>query len=1055
MGWRILPILAAVSLFAQTPKARHVDFDREIRPILSDNCFACHGPDERQRMAGLRFDIKEGAFLDRGKYKIIEPGNAAQSRLFQRIAATAKALRMPPPGSGHSLTDHQIQLIRDWIDQGAAWETHWAYVKPKRPAIPPVKGPKWVRNPIDNFVLARLESENLKPSPEADKTTLLRRLSFDLTGLPPSIEEIDAFLKDKSPAAYEKQVDRLLQSPHYGERMAMPWLDLARYADTHGYHIDSHRVMWPWRDWVISAFNRNMPYDEFTVEQIAGDMLPGATDAQRIATGFNRNHMINFEGGAIPEEYQLEYVVDRIEATATTWLGMTMGCARCHDHKYDPIKQKDFYSFAAFFNTIPEEGLDGRDGNAKPMLRLPSPGQAAEEKDLKDKIQGLQSRLPDAGLALLQAAWETNRRESLIAPSRDGLLVHYEFDGSLADTSGHYRHARAVKGEATFPAGPVNRSVSFDGLTRVDFGDAPSLDKSRAFSLALWMKANSGREMDVLARVEDSATRRGYELRLGKSEALPHLREASHLYFRLTHKWPGDAIEIQSRDLFITGKWYAVAVTYDGSGKGSGLRLYIDGQAAEFDLPRDSLAGSIGTAKALEVGDGAISDPYKGQLDDLRIYGRVLEIAEVRQLALQEPARATLFLPVLKRSREQKARLQDYFLRFDAPQGIRTDYAELGRLNARFDDLEKSILNTMVMKEMDSPRSTNILGRGDYRNRGERVSPNVPAILPPLPKDAPRNRLGLAQWLVSPENPLTARVAVNHFWQMYFGLGLVKTAEDFGVQGDAPSHPELLDWLATEFVRTGWDVRAMQKLIVTSATYRQSSRVSPELHERDPENRLLARGPRFRLPAEMVRDNALAISGLLNGKIGGASVFPPQPGGLWEEIAYGGVFSAQKFVPSHGSDLYRRGMYTFWKRTSSPPALTTFDAPNREKCVARRAVTNTPLQALALENDPAYFEAARVLAERTIREAGRNPDQRIVYAFRAATARKPTAKEIAILRDVARDALTSYRGNPGRAREIISVGESRPDRREDPGELATWTNVASVILNLDETITKE
>ena len=1055
MGWRIVPFFAAVSLFAQASKTRHVDFDREIRPILSDTCFACHGPDERQRMAGLRFDVKEGAFLDRGKYKIIVPGNAAQSRLYQRISADKKAYRMPPPDSGHALTDHQIELIRDWIDQGAAWETHWAYVAPRRPEIPVVKASKWVRNPIDDFVLARLENEGLKPAPEADKTTLLRRLSFDLTGLPPTPAEIDTFLKDRSPDAYEKQVDRLLQSPHYGERMAMQWLDLARYADTHGYHIDSHRVMWPWRDWVIDAFNRNMPYDRFTIEQIAGDLLPNATNAQRIATGFNRNHMINFEGGAIPEEYQLEYVVDRVEATSTTWLGMTMGCARCHDHKYDPIKQKDFYSFAAFFNTVSEQGLDGRDGNAKPMLRLPTPEQTSEESGLQEQIGNLRRDLPEAGLGVMQVAWEKNRRVSIQPPPRDGLLVHYEFDGSLADTSGHYQHGNVLKGEPAFPAGVVNRSVSFDGLTRVDFGNAAILEKSDAFSLALWVKANSGREMDVLAKLEDAASRRGYELGLDKSVALPHLREASHLYFRLTNKWPVDAIEILSKEQLITGTWYAIGITYDGSGKASGLKLYLDGKPADFDVRRDHLTGSIQTSKPLQVGDATLSDPYKGQLDDLRVYKRVLQPAELAEFAIEEPARATLLLPVAKRSRQQTERFQDYFLRFEAPEKIRGEYAELKRLNARLDDLEKSILTTMVMQEMDRPRSTFILGRGDYRNQKEKVTANVPAILPPLPKDAPRNRLSLAKWLVSPENPLTARVAVNHFWQMYFGLGLVKTAEDFGVQGDPPSHPALLDWLATEFVRTGWDVRAMQRLMVTSATYRQSSRVTPELHERDPENRLLAHGPRFRLPAEMIRDNALAVSGLLNAKIGGASVMPYQPRGLWEETTYGGVYSAQTYVPSHGQDLYRRSMYTFWKRTSSPPALVTFDAPNREKCVARRAVTNTPLQALVLENDPTYVEAARALAERTIREAGADTDKRIAYAFRVATARKPTAKEIAILREVEREETASYGQSRDKALKIVSVGESPVDSRAKVSELAAWTNVASVILNLDETITKE
>jgi mono/diheme cytochrome c family protein len=1049
-------LLAQPLAAAAESAAKPVDFDRDIRPILSDNCYACHGPDEKQRQVNLRLDTKEGAFADRGGYRVIVPGDAAKSKLFQKITAENKALRMPPPGSERSLTAAQIDRIRRWIEQGARWETHWSYRPPQRPAIPKVKNAAWPRNPIDFFILARLESEGLRPSPEADKATLLRRLTFDLTGLPPTPAEVDRFLADKSPDAYEKCVDRLLRSPRYGERMAMQWLDLARYADTHGYHIDSHRDMWHWRDWVIQAFNRNMPFDQFTVEQIAGDLLPNATVAQRVATGFNRNHMINFEGGAIPEEYQVEYVVDRVEATANTWMAMTLGCARCHDHKYDPIRQKDFYRFYAFFNTISEKGLDGRKGNAEPVLPLPSPEQQRRLEELTRDIAAKEKAMPaEKELALLQKEWETTAPARLPPPSRDGLLAHYELDGSFADTSGRYQHGRTLSGDAAYVAGPVIKAADIDGQTHVSFGNVGDFDWQDAFSLALWLKPAGRLEMSAVQKIENATERRGYEICFDESQPIPGLKRGEHLVVRLIHRWPDDLIEVRTKERLALGTWYEAAVTYDGSGKAAGLKVYLDGKPAAIEIVHDRLSGTLRTASPLEIGNRKLGNPYKGQIDDFRIYSRMLTSAEIEQLAVREPVRATLSLVEGKRSKDQREKIREYFLTYEAAGPIREVHSELRRLQAEKERLEEAIPTTMVMQEMEKPRETFVLGRGDYRNRGEKVTPGVPSALPPLPKDAPANRLGLARWLVDPSHPLTARVAVNRYWQMYFGTGIVKTAEDFGSQGEPPSHPELLDWLATEFIRTGWDVKAMQRLIVTSAAYRQSSRATPELRERDPENRLLARGPRFRLAAEMVRDNALAVSGLLHEQIGGPGVFPYQPKGLWEEIAYGDVYSAQTYTPSHGSDLYRRSMYTFWKRTSPPPSLITFDAPDREKCTARRTVTNTPLQALVLMNDPTYVEAARALAQRMIAEAGRDPVKRVRFAFRLATARTPAPEEEQVLLDIARQKLADYRRDPEAASKLLQVGESPVDRRLNKSELAAWTTVASVILNLDETITKE
>jgi Protein of unknown function (DUF1553)/Protein of unknown function (DUF1549)/Concanavalin A-like lectin/glucanases superfamily/Planctomycete cytochrome C len=1044
---------SSIGMAAPAPKSPdRIDFDRQIRPILSDKCFACHGPDEKKRLANLRLDDRDGgAFEDRGDHWIIKPGDVAHSRLVQRITAAKPGMRMPPPGSGLSLTKEQTDLIVKWIEQGAEWRVHWAYVAPKRSPAPNVSNPAWVRNPIDAFVLARLDQEGLQPSPEADRITLLRRVTFDLTGLPPTLAEVDAFLADKSPDAYEKAVDRLLLSPRYGERMAMQWLDLARYSDTHGYHIDSHREMWHWRDWVIDAFNRNMPYDRFTVEQLAGDLLPDATVSQRIATGFNRNHMINFEGGAIPEEYQNEYVVDRLETTATTWLGLTMGCARCHDHKYDPISQKEFYQFSAFFNTVPEEGLDGRRGNAKPFLALPSPEQKFRLNALDESIAAREKILSDDIIAPLQTGWEPKRLAALSETPRAGLLAWYELDGNLSDITGHYRHGSVLKGDPSYAAGMIGNSAEFDGQTQVTFGPF-DIESAKPFSIALWIAPGGARRNPLLTELTPDGG--GFEIYLD-DYVLTDIQQLSPRVFVRMGNRDKDGIELSASERLIEGEWYHFTLTYDGSGKAEGMKLFLNGRPAKTNVLRDTLAAAVKNVAPLEIGNAAFGPRFRGGLDDMRIYSRALAPEEIRILGVDEPVRAVLSKLPPSRSKEQRARLREFYLKNEAPDEYRSAWEELGTLKAENKALTAIIPTTMVMSEMAKPRETAVLARGDYRNRGEKVSPSTPAVLPPFPKDAPLNRLTLANWLVSPTHPLTARVAVNRFWQMYFGNGIVKTVQDFGSQGDPPTHPELLDWLATEFIGRGWDVRAMQRLIVTSATYRQSSRATPELIEKDPENRLLARGPRVRLPAEMVRDNALFVAGLLKERLGGPSVFPYQPPGLWEEVSFGDGFSAQTYTPSHGDDLYRRSMYTFWKRSSPPASLITFDAPDREKCTARRSVTNTPLQALVLLNDPTYLEAARTLAQKVITDAPRDASRRIELAFRLATARTPTKEESTLLRTLAAREMAEYKAHPDRARQLLDIGESKPDAKLQHVELAAWTTVASAILNLDETITKE
>ncbi len=1028
-----------------------VSFNRDILPILSNNCFACHGPDENKRETKFHFDTRDGAFAKKG---VIVPGDAAGSLLVERITNPDLDERMPPLETGHTLTAHQIDLLQRWIAEGAKWDTHWAFVAPVRadPPVPSGGGARWVRNPIDQFILARLAREGLKPSPEADKATLLRRVTYDLTGLPPSAEALDAFLADSAPDAYERRVDQLLQSPRYGERMAMPWLDAARYADTHGYHIDNLRTMWPWRDWVIAAFNRNLPYDQFTIEQIAGDLLPNATRDQKVASGFNRNHMINFEGGAIADEYQVEYVIDRVEATSSAFMGLTMGCARCHSHKFDPITHKEFYQFFAFFNNVPELGLDGRTGNAQPLIQLPSPDQQARLDALTAAIKTRQAALDDTVVAPLQAAWESTLPDRAAAPAA-GLVAHYELDGSFSDMSGRYQHGRRITGDPTFDPGQIGRAASFDGDTEVSFGNVADFDRTDPFSVAVWVKGRGNQPMSVLQKLDDADHRRGFEWAFEDIALVGIQRWAARLTVTLASD-PSRRLQLRTRERLRLGDWYHVALAYDGSGGPDGLRLFVNGQPAATEVVDHTLAGSIRTEAPLGVGRKALGVPFTGQIDDLRIYSRVLAPQEIEQLAIHDAIRVIVSGVHGKRSKDEADQAREYFLTYAAPATLRTIYTELKDLRRDKDDLDKTIPTAMVMGELKKPRDTFVLARGDYRNQTEKVQPGVPAMLPPLPDGAPLNRLTLAKWLVQPDHPLTSRVAVNRFWQMYFGVGIVKTQEDFGVQGEAPVQPELLDWLATEFVRSGWDVRAMQRLIVTSATYRQSARVTPALLEKDPENRLLARGPRVRMPAEMIRDTALSVAGLLNDRIGGPSVSPYQPAGLWEEMAFGDGFSGQQYMQSHGPDLYRRGMYTLWKRTVPPASLATFDAPNREKCTARRALTNTPLQALALMNDPTYVEASRALAQRTLTEGGADPDRRLAYAFRLATSRQPEGREVKVLRTLLDQRRAAFAADRPAAVKLVSVGESKRNPALDPVELAAWTTVTSVILNLDEAVSK-
>ncbi|HEY7154496.1 MAG TPA: DUF1553 domain-containing protein [Gemmataceae bacterium] len=994
-----------------------IEFNRAIRPILSENCFRCHGPDKARRKANLRLDTEAGAFADLGDRRALVPGEPDKSELLRRIITDDPGERMPPSKSGRRLTERQIQLLRRWIEQGAKWQAHWSLRAPKRPPLPRVQHTTWPRNPLDYFILERLEREGLPPSPEADRITLLRRVTRDLTGLPPTPAEVDAFLRDASPDAYEKVVDRLLASPRYGERMATPWLNGARYADTNGYQSDGERSMWRWRDWVIEAFNRNMPFDQFTIEQLAGDMLPGATLDQHIASGFNRNHRGNAEGGIIPEEYAVEYIVDRVETTATVWLGLTLGCARCHDHKFDPFTQKEFYRLFAYFNNVPERGKAIKYGNSPPTIKTPTREQQQQLQELETRLTAASCRYQklQPRIAAAQSEWEKSLSDTppLDHDITEGMIAQYPRDGETKD---------------------------FDGRRFLTAGEVARFGYYDKFSFAAWVRLGGGKGGTILSRMVDAPRAAGYSV----------VVENGKIHVNLVVRWLDDAIRVHTEESIDPERCCHVVVTYDGSRVAEGIKVYLDGRPAKRVVDLDDLNQNFQSKEPLRIGAGhGPEGRFHGRIDDVRIYRDVLSPEDAGILATTDTINAIAARPAEKRTLLQALKLGRYFLDHQAPPDIRQARQQRLALRRQRDRLIESFPTTMVMREMATPRDTFVLIRGEYDKHGAKVAPGVPANLPPLPAGVPNNRLGLARWLVDPTNPLTARVAVNRYWQMLFGTGLVKTAEDFGSQGEWPTHPELLDWLATEFVRTGWDVKALLRTIVTSATYRQSSKVGRELLRRDPDNRLLARGPRYRLSAEMVRDQALFASGLLVEKIGGPSVKTYQPASLWKELA-GTEYKADK-----GDNLYRRSLYTFWKRTVAPPDMIAFDAAGRETCIVRQTRTNTPLQALTLMNDVTYVEASRVLAQRVLQESGVTDEQRLTRMFRLLTARPPRPAELKILGADLEQHRTRYRRDRQAALQLIGVGEAKRGEKLDVAELAAYTAVANLILNLDETIIRE
>ena len=1057
-AWARLALVLAAALAGASclnaASKRVISFERDVRPILSENCFACHGPDAKKREAGLRLDVKEDAFkkLDSGDFAIV-PGEPAKSKMLKFVSLpTDDDDHMPPVKTGRKLSKAQVESLRLWIEQGAKWSEHWAYVVPERPAVPAGKGPE-VRNPIDAFVRAKLKEQGLKPNEEADRAALIRRVSLDLTGLPPSLEEVDAFLADKNPDAYGKLVDRLLASPHFGERMAQAWLDQARYADTAGYHFDGFRQMHHWRDWVIESFNENKPFDQFTLEQLAGDLLPNATLEQKIATGFHRNVMTTDEGGIDPEEYLTKYQVDRVSTTAQVWLGTTMGCAECHDHKYDPITQRDFYRFYAFFNSIPEKGLDGtRKRNPGPVLRLPTPEQGSKLLGYLDRIPAAEQARSEreAELPKAQEKWEKELGE-VKTPHIAGLVKEFTFDEATSTNE--------------FVPGKAGTARRFSGRTNdfVDAGQAVSFEFTNAFSYGAWIKLH-GATGTVLSKMEEGPDYRGFDLLVSKGKVEVHL----------AHKFPDNAIKVASKEALPTNVWTHLLATYDGSKKAAGVKLFLDGRGVELETPTDKLSAGIATKSPLLIGTRVKAFPFDGLIDEVRFYDRALKTNEVVEL-FAHPHLLVAKTPADKRTKEHREDLQKFFREHRAADFLAAR-ARLRQLENEKKELLEQISDTMVMEEMEKPRDTFILVRGSYQNKGDKVTPAVPGCWPPLPIGQTTNRLALGRWLVATNNPLTARVTVNRLWALFFGTGLVKTANDFGSQGDRPSHPELLDWLACEFMwparndqaqttkdkrssllspsarrhaspTNTWDIQHIVRLIVTSAAYRQSAVVSREKLERDPYNRLLSRGPRLRLDAEFIRDNALAVSGLLNPKIGGSSIKPYQPPGLWE-------MTDHKYEPSKGDDLYRRGLYVFWKRAAHYPSFAAFDAPSREVCTLQRQRTSTPLQSLVVMNDPVYVEAARALGARVMQEGGDQLRDQLAYAFRLVLARPPGAGEMKVLERTYREQREHFAANKAAAESLLGVGDSPRPKNLNAVELAAMTGVANVLLNLSETITK-
>ena len=1031
----------------EKPSEEKISFNYDIKPILSDRCFACHGPDANKRESDLRLDTPEGAFAalkDTPGHFAIVAEDPEDSEMYLRMISDDPDVVMPPPESNLSISEEEIELIRRWIEQGAQYEKHWSFINPEKGKVPDS-----ANHPVDFFIDRKLADKQLQPTEKANKELLLRRLSFDITGLPPSVEELDAFLADQSPDAYQKAVNRLLSSPAYGERMAMHWLDIARYADTHGYQFDFEREVWPWRDWVIQAFNENMPYDQFTTWQLAGDLLPNPTQEQVMATAFNRNHPQNPEGGIIPEEYRVEYVADRTNTLGKAFLGLTLECARCHDHKYDPLSQKEYYELFAFFNNVDEAGQISFFTRGEPAPTLMLTDEEAEEQIsfLKEKVRSEDKALAEV-VENARQDFDTWLRSDLQAPTIEnipGLQAHISMDvvsnGILPNKADPSIPAKTFDDPETIES-KNDKGLLLNGENGINLEKLGAFTRSTPFSASIWIKTPKTLPRAVIlhrSRGALDAASRGYEMYLDSGKVVA----------ALNHNWPYNAIKIKTKAPLQNQQWTHLAMTYDGSSSAEGLKIFVNGKPADTETIRDNLYKDIAYKNnnlPLQVGARFRDNGFKdGAVDELMVFSRKLTTPEVALLAGED----NLFTKShAQLQASEKVQLFDYYLQTNN-RAYQEQFEKLTNARIQLTNAVEKTREMMVMDEMQNTRPTYLLERGGYDNHGEQVFPNTPERVLAFEEEFPANRLGLTQWLFHEDNPLTARVMVNRLWQLFFGEGIVNTPVDFGNQGSLPTHPKLLDWLAVEFRESGWDIQHIIRLMVTSDAYQRSSVPTPELQEHDPGNQWLARGPKQRLTAEMIRDHALASSGLLSRKMGGPPVKPYQPEGLWKEKKADVVY-----VPSNGEDLFRRSLYTFWKRTSPPPNMLTFDASERNVCIVKREATATPLQSLVLMNDPQFVEASRVLAERMLTELPDSPEEKISFAFRSLTSRTPRPEEMEVLKEAYQEQLAFYLDKPGEAQKLLEIGEKTSSYRENPQQLAAYTMLASTIMNFEDTYLK-
>ncbi len=1101
-------VVIAVALFAavagcqsrpttSSQSREHLDFNQDVQPILASNCFSCHGPDPEMRKANLRLDLEESAFKKRpGKPDAIVPGHPESSELVRRIASKDPHYLMPqsPLGEAKPMKPEEVAILKQWVAEGAHYRPHWAFEKPVRAAVPQAQTSGWAKTPIDAFILRRLAKEGLRPSPEADKRTLIRRVTLDLTGLLPTLAEVNQFVQDSSPQAYEHLVDRLLASPAFGEQRARYWLDYARYADTYGLHFDNSRYIWAYRDYLIEAFNTNKPFDQFAKEQIAGDLLPPRNLDQIIASGYVRSGVSSNEGGTIPEELRVNIARERTEAYGAAFLGLTVGCAVCHDHKYDPTTQKDFYQLSAFFNNINEQPFNGDKPNWAPVVHIPKPQNLAAYNTLLGKRAEIQRQLDALRLQdrVLIQRWVESKQNPAQPVATDKLLLRLRLDEGGGDV---LKNSAPNASPKVFPLGKFKPQwgettwlwpdFRMDTSTRVEMGQIGDFEGDQPFSSGGWFMLRSAPNFTsskvsgaLISKMDSTQHDRGWVLaaengmisvmladQAPKEQPAPDKPKKGQKKVEAPKppkvKIPKDttpmvAIKVKTVTALPTnGQWDHLFFTYDGSGRAAGVKLYVNGAPVATKVIADTLARkSMRTSVPLQLGRKSPDEqPARDtRYQDLRLYARALTEEEAKRLPFEDYVAEITSRPASQWNRDQwHAVTEFYFANVDEP--AKAMESQIQKMDAELDKLSEGGDVSLVAQERQAVAYADILTRGIYTARKERVEANTPHFLPALPAGEPHNRLALAKWTVSPENPLTARVTVNRMWNELFGAGLVETTEDFGIMGQRPSHPELLDWLAVEFRESGWDMKHMYKLMVMSAAYRQSAKSSPDQLARDPKNLLLAHGPRFRMDAEMLRDIALQSSGLLVNKVGGPSVKPYQPGNVWESVGYP-TSDTTKYKQDHGDALYRRSLYTYWKRMAMQPNMDAFDAPTRDTACTRRQRTDTPLQALVTMNDPQWVEASRALAERLIRQGGKQPEQRIQYLSELVLSHDPSPQMALVLQQSLNQMEKHYATDATAARDLVAVGEKPRDAAIPPPELAAWTMVVSEVLNLDEALNK-